>query len=94
MKISQKTLPVATVKNCRESEIGQRIKASLSDLFQNGYWFCRDCDAKCERVEGENGQPSHCDRCGSARIKWNPPLWSALVDGAVQDTELIHPREL
>jgi hypothetical protein len=80
-------LPGATRKQCRESQIGAKIKAKLSSLFKNGYWFCFDCETSCERVEGEQGQPDHCDRCGSHRIRWNAPIWT-------QDTQLIHPGEL
>jgi hypothetical protein len=91
-KVSQSVLPGATRKECREAQIGEQIKASLSELFANGFWYCRGCDSRCERVEGENGQPSHCDHCGSPNIVWNPPIWTRDVD--VHDTQLIHPGEL
>ena len=41
-----------------------------------GYWYCTDCDAVCERVEGEQGQPAHCAACGSHHIFFNPPVVS------------------
>jgi len=94
MKNYQSVLPAATRKECRESEIGQKIKAKLTEIFKNGFWFCLDCQSRCERMEDEHGQPAHCDLCGSPRLQWNPPLWTALVDNAVQDTQLIHPGEL
>lgn len=92
MKTTQSVLPAATRKKCREQEIGAEIKAKLTDVFSNGFWFCLDHDGRCERVEGENGQPSHCDECGSPRIKWNPPIWTAQIP--VADTQLIHPGDL
>jgi hypothetical protein len=39
----------------------------------SGFWFCRDCQARCEREEGEQGQPAHCSRCRSHRIQYFPP---------------------
>jgi hypothetical protein len=38
--------------------------------LKEGAWFCADCERRCERVEGENGQPAHCHRCGSHRINF------------------------
>jgi hypothetical protein len=78
MKTYQSVLPGATRKDCkpeRERKIGAQIKLRLFKAFSNGFWFCHDCQTSCERVEGENGQPSHCDRCGSPQIDWNKPAW-------------------
>jgi len=92
-KTTQSVLPAATPKKCRgEKEIGAQIKAKLSELFKDGYWFCLGCESRCERIEGENGQPSYCDQCGSHRIKWNAPVWTDRIP--VQDTQLINPGEL
>jgi hypothetical protein len=41
-----------------------------------GYWFCLSHGGPCERIEGEQGQPAHCETCGSHRLKWNPPVFS------------------
>jgi hypothetical protein len=94
MKTTQSVLPAATPKKCREEKIGEQIKAKLSELFKDGFWFCQGCESRCERIEGENGQPSHCDQCGSYRIKWNAPAWAGAIDNTVHDTQLIHPGEL
>jgi hypothetical protein len=94
MKTTQSVLPGAIRKACREAQIAAKLKSSLAETFKNGFWYCQACESRCERVEGENGQPSHCDRCGDHHIKWNPPLWSALIDNTVGDTQLIHPGEL
>jgi uncharacterized paraquat-inducible protein A len=93
MKTTQSVLPAATLKKCRtEKEIGAQIKANLTRMFKNGFWYCCDCETRCEMVEGEHGQPNHCDRCGSHKITWEAPAWSESIP--VQDTQLIHPREL
>jgi len=94
MKTTQSVLPAATPKKCREEETKNFILGKLTEIFKNGFWFCQDCQSRCERIEGEHGQPDHCDRCRSHRIKWNPPLWSHMVDDRVADTQLIHPHEL
>lgn len=91
-KTYQSVLPGATRKECQMEAIGRKIKAKLAEVFKNGFWYCKDHQGMCERVEGENGQPSHCDECGSHRIEWNPPIWTAAAE--VHDTQLIHPGEL
>lgn len=90
MKTYQSKLPAATRKDCRLEAIGRKLRAKLSEIFRNGFWFCLDCEKQCERVEGEQGRPDHCDQCGSHRIQWNPPAWS----DQIQDTKIIHPGEL
>jgi hypothetical protein len=52
-----------------------RAITNLQRIFRDGFWFCFDCEARCERIEGENGQPHSCDRCGSSRIEYVPPAW-------------------
>jgi hypothetical protein len=52
----------------------ERFKRKLQSMYTEGFWDCKDCQAPCDREEGENGQPAHCHRCGSHRIKWNPPV--------------------
>jgi hypothetical protein len=93
-KTYQSVLPAATPKKCREEKTKAQIESKLSDIFKNGFWYCLDCEGRCERIEGEQGQPSHCDKCGSPRIRWNEPIWTALIDNTVHDTDLIHPGEL
>ena len=55
--------------------MAREIKGRLEKIFSNGFWFCYDCEARCERVDGEQGQPAHCDRCSSPRLEWIPPVW-------------------
>jgi uncharacterized paraquat-inducible protein A len=43
-------------------------------VLNNGSWLCDDCDSFCDRIEGENGQPAHCHRCGGYRLKFVPPF--------------------
>jgi hypothetical protein len=92
MKVSQSVLPRATRKECVENKIASIIRRKIAETFKNGFWYCLGCESRCERIEGENGQPSHCDQCGSYRIRWNAPAWTDSVP--VQDTKLIHPGEL
>ena len=81
MKTYQSVLPASSRRECQAEATRQRhlaeLKSNLAKIFADGFWFCHDCDTKCERIEGEQGQPAHCDRCGSARIDWNPPIWLA-----------------
>lgn len=58
--------------------IRDQLKRNIESVLMNGFWFCADCDCMCERIEGENGQPAHCDRCGGHRIAYNPPVDQAL----------------
>jgi hypothetical protein len=80
MKTYQSVLPAASRRECgaertRERHLAREIKGRLAQIFADGFHYCHDCQARCERIEGENGQPSRCDRCGSPKIDWNPPLW-------------------
>lgn len=52
--------------------VRRRLLARLVHALE-GFWWCRDCDSPTERVEGEQGQPSHCARCGSHRISYEQP---------------------
>ena len=90
MKTYQSVLPGAIRKDCRGSQIAAQLRARLTEVFANGFWFCLDHEGKCERVEDDHGQPPHCDQCGSHRIKWNAPIWSALIP----DEKMIQPGEL
>lgn len=54
--------------------IRQKLHRQITDVLNNGSWQCDDCDSFCDRIEGEHGQPAHCHRCGSHRIKFVPPL--------------------
>jgi hypothetical protein len=56
-----------------------QLKQSIESVFNNGFWYCQDGDHLCEREEGEQGQPAHCNRCGSHRITWFPPVPQALT---------------
>ncbi|MGB7767415.1 MAG: hypothetical protein WBN22_00980 [Verrucomicrobiia bacterium] len=57
-----------------QSALSHRIKRFIEDVLLDGYWFCNSCDMRCERLEGEQGQPAHCHRCNSPRIEWIPPI--------------------
>jgi len=58
--------------------LADQIKRNIAEVLASGFWFCKDCDCICERIEGEQGQPAHCNRCCSPRIEWNPPVEVAL----------------
>jgi uncharacterized paraquat-inducible protein A len=58
----------------KADEIRQKLHCKISDVINNGSWLCNDCDSFCDRIEGENGQPAHCHRCGGYRLKFVPPL--------------------
>ena len=80
MKTYQSVLPAATRKECqadrtRERHLARETESRIADVFTNGFWYCHSHEGRCERVEGENGQPSSCDVCGSPRIEWNRPVW-------------------
>jgi len=80
MKTYQSVLPGAIRRLCSADRTIERHRArenkeKLLQIFSNGFWFCPDCQARCERVEGENGQPSGCDRCSSPRIEYVQPTW-------------------
>jgi len=71
MTFTQSTLPGV---RCRElHETRRRILRRLYHKFKNGFWYCNDCESTTEREEGEQGQPAHCEKCGSHRIEWNQP---------------------
>ena len=55
-------------------DLARSLRHRIEFVLLSGFWFCRDCDGMCERIEGEQGMPAHCDRCGSYRIEWNPPV--------------------
>ena len=38
-----------------------------------GYWYCYDCDRPTEREESDHGQPAHCARCHSHKIRYVEP---------------------
>jgi uncharacterized paraquat-inducible protein A len=57
-----------------QTEPARSLRHSIEHVLLSGFWYCRDCDARCERIEGEQGMPAHCDRCGSHHIEWNPPI--------------------
>lgn len=65
-----------------------RILSRLKRVFREGFWYCHHCEATCEREEGEQGQPAHCERCCSPRIEWCPPRLR------IADTELLQPEDL
>jgi len=91
MKTYQSVLPAASRRDCqadrtRERHLARAIKSNLLQVFTNGFWYCNDCEARCERIEGENGQPSCCDRCGSTHIEYFRPTW-------LTEPEDLAPRE-
>ena len=76
MKSYQCALPAASrSERTRLRHLSREIKSNLLQIFRDGFWFCPDCQARCERIEGENGQPHSCDRCGSSRIEYVQPAW-------------------
>lgn len=64
-------------------QLAHDLQRRIETVLMAGFWFCRDCDCMCERIEGEQGQPAHCDRCGGHRIEWNPPVDQAIKVEAV-----------
>jgi hypothetical protein len=50
----------------------RELKDNISTVIISGFWFCHRCEGRCERDEGENGQPAHCAKCGSADIQYFP----------------------
>jgi rubrerythrin len=55
----------------RERDREKPARGNLSDCARNGYWWCFICNAVCEvNVDREQNV---CTRCGSPRIKHNPP---------------------
>lgn len=61
--------------------IAEDLAAEMREQFigtlRAGFWWCKDCDARCEREEGENGQPAGCGACGSPRITFHRPIQEA-----------------
>jgi hypothetical protein len=55
-------------------DLAHDLQRRIETVLMNGFWYCTDCDRMCERIEGEQGQPAHCDRCGGLHIVWNPPV--------------------
>lgn len=51
-----------------------RLSTRLNFALSGGGWWCHDCQRQTERIEGEQGQPATCERCGSHRIEYQPPL--------------------
>ena len=75
----RRTSPTPRPFPCQgETNLALQIRTRVEHVLLNGFWFCHTCDARCERIEGEQGQPAHCDRCGGHRIEWNPPIDQAL----------------
>lgn len=85
MKVYQSVLPAATRKSC--NELARELKANIEAVLMTGFWYCNGCEARCEREEGEQGQPAHCERCGSMRIEYCPPI-------TVPDRQFIEPEDL
>jgi DNA-directed RNA polymerase subunit RPC12/RpoP len=55
-------------------QVQPRLMARLTLALGSGGWWCTDCQQETERIEGEQGQPATCDRCGSYRIQYQPPI--------------------
>lgn len=70
------------------AQVGEALRAKLTDAFKNGYWFCLNCQRLTERIEPDNGQPAFCARCRSPRLEYHPPIF--MRDGC----ELLHPGQL
>lgn len=69
------THKIVTARRSRERAAARALKAKLSQVFRDGFWFCDDHQGRCERVEDDHGQPAHCDACGSHRLTWVKPVW-------------------
>ncbi|MGO8839486.1 MAG: hypothetical protein ACLP7I_12145 [Limisphaerales bacterium] len=54
--------------------LAHNLQRNVEHALMFGFWSCRACGCKCERVEGEHGQPATSDCCHSPRLVWNPPL--------------------
>lgn len=60
--------------------VRRRLQARLTlALERGGGWWCYDCESECERMEGEQGQPATCGRCGSHRIQYQPPIYDKIL---------------
>jgi Zn finger protein HypA/HybF involved in hydrogenase expression len=69
---SQSVLPGARRINRRKEFTAMRQMACrVHQAMENGFWWCNDCQNITERVEGEQGQPAHCEKCGSHRIQFS-----------------------
>jgi uncharacterized paraquat-inducible protein A len=66
--------PLRPPESRTQSELAHQLQRNIETVLMNGFYFCDDCDCMCERMEGEQGQPAHCSRCGGHRINWNPPV--------------------
>jgi hypothetical protein len=58
--------------------LAHNLQRSVEQALMFGFWSCGSCNCKCERVEGEQGQPAHSNCCQSPRLTWNPPIDHAL----------------
>lgn len=83
----QTVLPGATRIECKERVLRERLKEAFRQALTNGYWWCNVCECICERIEGEQGEPAHCHRCGSHRIEFQKAI-------LVSDTDLLDPEDL
>jgi len=61
----------------QRAQLGRELKARVTILLTEGFWFCNACEHTCERIEGEHGQPAHCKHCGSAKLEYYPPAYNA-----------------
>jgi len=64
----------------------RRILGRLLLSLQSGGYWCDDCEHETERVEGEQGQPAHCQRCQSHRIEYQPPIARKEYGQTILDT--------
>jgi methionine aminopeptidase len=47
--------------------------ANFESICEQGGYFCKNCQAFRETVEGHNGYRA-CACCNSIRVKWCPPI--------------------
>lgn len=52
-------------------EFPQEGAASLSECAAAGYYLCLSCQRATHLTEGAHPV---CERCGSHRVRWNPPI--------------------
>ena len=66
--------PLRPPESRTQTQLADQLRCQIEEVFMSGFYYCNDCDCRTERIEGEQGQPAHCSRCGGHRITWNPPL--------------------
>ena len=53
----------------------QKLSQHFESLLHLGFWFCKDCQRECQRIEDDHGQPASCHRCHGHRIHFVEPIY-------------------